>query len=69
LDIPVVHAFLVALYEAFYNIVISLPLQTDPNTAFLRAARAGQQDKVIEYLDAGVDINTANAVSEFYNGT
>jgi len=49
--------------------VISLPLQTDPNTAFLRAARAGQQDKVIEYLDAGVDINTANAVSEFYNGT
>jgi len=69
LDIPIVHVFLVALYEAFYNKVISLPLQTDPNTAFLRAARAGQQDKVIEYLDAGVDINTANAVSEFYNGT
>ncbi|XP_069685687.1 ankyrin-3-like isoform X5 [Periplaneta americana] len=35
--------------------------QTDPNTAFLRAARAGQQEKVIEYLDSGVDINTANA--------
>jgi hypothetical protein len=39
-------------------------LQTDPNTAFLRAARAGQQDKVVEYLDSGVDINTANAVSQ-----
>jgi hypothetical protein len=38
-------------------------LQTDPNTAFLRAARAGQQEKVIEYLDSGVDINAANAVS------
>ncbi|XP_021936517.1 ankyrin-3-like isoform X3 [Zootermopsis nevadensis] len=35
--------------------------QTDPNTAFLRAARAGHQEKVIEYLDSGVDINTANA--------
>ncbi|XP_033609017.1 ankyrin-3 isoform X5 [Cryptotermes secundus] len=35
--------------------------QTDPNTAFLRAARAGQQEKVAEYLDSGVDINTANA--------
>jgi len=66
---PVIHVFLVSLYNAFSNKVISFPLQTDPNTAFLRAARAGQQDKVIEYLDAGVDINTANAVSEFYNGT
>jgi hypothetical protein len=66
---PVVHVFFVALCKAFSNTVISLPLQTDPNTAFLRVARAGQQDKVIEYLDAGVDINTANAVSEFYNGT
>jgi hypothetical protein len=41
-----------------------LLLQTDPNTAFLRAARAGQQEKVVEYLDSGVDINTANAVSQ-----
>lgn len=39
--------------------------QTDPNTAFLRAARAGQLDKIIEYLDSGTvrDINTSNAVS------
>ncbi|XP_057656758.1 ankyrin-3-like isoform X1 [Diorhabda carinulata] len=37
--------------------------QTDPNTAFLRAARAGQLDKIIEYLDSGTvrDINTSNA--------
>ncbi|XP_050502445.1 ankyrin-3 isoform X4 [Diabrotica virgifera virgifera] len=37
--------------------------QTDPNTAFLRAVRAGQLDKIIEYLDSGTvrDINTSNA--------
>ncbi|XP_060520918.1 ankyrin-3-like isoform X3 [Cylas formicarius] len=36
---------------------------TDPNTAFLRAARAGQLDKIQEYLDSGTvrDINTSNA--------
>ncbi|XP_066256212.1 ankyrin-3-like isoform X3 [Euwallacea similis] len=41
-----------------------LPLKiTDPNTAFLRAARAGQLDKIQEYLDSGTvrDINTSNA--------
>lgn len=39
-------------------------MQTDPNTAFLRAARAGQLDKLKEYLDSGTvrDINTSNAV-------
>lgn len=43
----------------------SFLFQTDPNTAFLRAARAGQLDKIIEYLDSGTvrDINTSNAVS------
>ncbi|KAK4872920.1 hypothetical protein RN001_014949 [Aquatica leii] len=37
--------------------------QTDPNTAFLRAARAGHLDKLQEYLDSGTvrDINTSNA--------
>lgn len=38
-------------------------LQTEPSTAFLRAARAGHLDKVLELLDAGVDINSSNAVS------
>ena len=38
--------------------------QSDPSTSFLRAARAGQLEKVLEYLDStGVDINTSNAVS------
>ncbi|KAK5640357.1 hypothetical protein RI129_011168 [Pyrocoelia pectoralis] len=37
--------------------------QADPNTAFLRAARAGHLDKIQEYLDSGTvrDINTSNA--------
>lgn len=38
-------------------------LQSDPSTAFLRAARAGQLEKVLEYLESGVDINASNAVS------
>ncbi|CAB0039597.1 unnamed protein product, partial [Trichogramma brassicae] len=33
----------------------------EPSTLFLRAARAGQLEKVLEYLDSGVDINTSNA--------
>lgn len=45
-------------------VCFSLVFQTDPNTAFLRAARAGQLDKLQEYLDSGTvrDINTSNAV-------
>ncbi|XP_076226618.1 uncharacterized protein LOC116427791 isoform X20 [Nomia melanderi] len=35
--------------------------QSDPSTAFLRAARAGQLEKVLEYLESGVDINASNA--------
>ncbi|XP_072563628.1 uncharacterized protein ank2a isoform X2 [Paramormyrops kingsleyae] len=34
--------------------------QSDSNTSFLRAARAGNLDKVLEYLKDGVDINTCN---------
>lgn len=47
-----------------HHLIIIL-LQTDPNTAFLRSARAGQLDKLKEYLDSGTvrDINTSNAVS------
>lgn len=37
--------------------------QSDPSTSFLRAARAGQLEKVLEYLESGVDINASNAVS------
>ncbi|MFT7807796.1 ankyrin-3-like isoform X4 [Arapaima gigas] len=34
--------------------------KSDSNTSFLRAARAGNLDKVLEYLKGGVDINTCN---------
>lgn len=38
-------------------------LQSDGNTAFLRAARAGHLDKVLEHLKSNIDINTSNSVS------
>ncbi|KAM3831466.1 ankyrin-2 [Vipera latastei] len=34
--------------------------QSDSNASFLRAARAGNLDKVVEYLKGGIDINTSN---------
>uniref|UniRef100_UPI003AAB69FD uncharacterized protein ank2a n=1 Tax=Centroberyx gerrardi TaxID=166262 RepID=UPI003AAB69FD len=34
--------------------------QSDSNTSFLRAARAGNIDKVLEFLKGGVDISTCN---------
>ncbi|KAJ8022508.1 Ankyrin-2 [Holothuria leucospilota] len=37
--------------------------KTDGNASFLRAARAGNLDKVLEYLKGSTDINTSNAVS------
>lgn len=36
--------------------------QSDSNASFLRAARAGNLDKVVEFLKGGVDINTCNQV-------
>ncbi|XP_029695543.1 ankyrin-2b isoform X16 [Takifugu rubripes] len=36
------------------------PRLSDSNTSFLRAARAGNIDKVLEYLKGGVDISTCN---------
>ena len=38
-------------------------MQSDGNASFLRAARAGNLDKVLEYLKGSTDINTSNAVS------
>uniref|UniRef100_A0A669Q407 Ankyrin 2 n=1 Tax=Phasianus colchicus TaxID=9054 RepID=A0A669Q407_PHACC len=35
-------------------------LFSDSNASFLRAARAGNLDKVVEYLKSGIDINTCN---------
>ncbi|EGW14733.1 Ankyrin-2 [Cricetulus griseus] len=37
--------------------------RSDSNASFLRAARAGNLDKVVEYLKGGIDINTCNQVS------
>ena len=38
-------------------------LQSDDSASFLRAARGGNSEKVLEYLKNGIDINTCNAVS------
>ncbi|XP_020290962.1 ankyrin-3-like isoform X2 [Pseudomyrmex gracilis] len=35
--------------------------QADDTTAFLRAARSGNLEKVVEFLDTDLDINTANS--------
>lgn len=40
--------------------------QTEGSASFLRAARAGNLEKVLEHLKQGIDINTCNAVSEFF---
>uniref|UniRef100_A0A8B9W1P0 Ankyrin 2 n=1 Tax=Anas zonorhyncha TaxID=75864 RepID=A0A8B9W1P0_9AVES len=39
---------------------VHLREQSDSNASFLRAARAGNLDKVVEYLKSGIDINTCN---------
>lgn len=37
-------------------------LQTDVNACYLRAARAGNLEKALDYLKNGVDINICNQV-------
>lgn len=37
--------------------------QSDGNTSFLRAARDGNLQEVLEYLTGSTDINTSNPVS------
>ena len=44
----------------------SFSFQSDDNASFLRAARGGNLEKVLEYLKANTDINTCNAVSLVY---
>lgn len=46
-------------------LVLFISLQSDGNTSFLRAARAGNLEKVLEHLKNNIDINTCNAVSNF----
>ncbi|CAG7718331.1 unnamed protein product [Allacma fusca] len=45
----------------FKKIASISSLGSDPGTGLLRAARAGNLEKVLEYLKANVDINTCNA--------
>ncbi|KAF4523418.1 hypothetical protein B566_EDAN007890, partial [Ephemera danica] len=47
--------------EASVQDALNLENNSDGNTAFLRAARAGNLDKVLEYLKSNIDINTSNA--------
>ena len=46
-------------------ISVFIYFQSDDNASFLRAARGGNLEKVLEYLKANTDINTCNAVSCF----
>ena len=39
-------------------------LQADAGNSFLRAARSGNLEKALEHIKNGIDINTANQVSE-----
>lgn len=44
--------------------MINIILQAEGNTSsFLRAARSGNLDKVVEHLKNKIDINTSNSVS------
>ena len=51
------------LNENWVNVRPCCVAQMDANASFLRAARAGALDKVLECLDEnGADINACNAV-------
>ena len=49
--------------EVTYHLIFLFLFQSDDNASFLRAARGGNLEKVLEYLKANTDINTCNAVS------
>ena len=54
------HHYKHKLFRQQYQIFF---LQSDDSASFLRAARGGNSEKVLEYLKNGIDINTCNAVS------
>ncbi|PAA74997.1 hypothetical protein BOX15_Mlig016157g1 [Macrostomum lignano] len=45
-----------------------LKAESDPSQNFLRVARAGTLEKVLDYLECGTRIDTSNAVSVFALG-
>ncbi|XP_077503823.1 uncharacterized protein LOC144114148 isoform X31 [Amblyomma americanum] len=60
---PSVYLFLRWLTLLLLRAVLSqmMPPATDGNASFLRAARAGNLEKVLDYLKGSIDINTSNA--------
>lgn len=50
--------------ELFLKYLSLCLFQSDSHTSFLRAARAGNIDKVLEFLKGGVDIGTSNQVRD-----
>ena len=48
------------LYLLISNVMSLVLFQSDDNASFLRAARGGNLEKVLEYLKANTDINACN---------
>lgn len=57
-----------SLSHVYINLHFSPSLQSDSNASYLRAARAGNIEKVLDYLKSGVEINICNQVSPEYFG-
>ncbi|XP_049528427.1 uncharacterized protein LOC119435128 isoform X37 [Dermacentor silvarum] len=60
---PSLYLFLRWLALLLFRSILSqmMPSATDGNASFLRAARAGNLEKVLDYLKGSIDINTSNA--------
>ncbi|KAL3260125.1 hypothetical protein MRX96_016589 [Rhipicephalus microplus] len=60
---PSLYLFLRWLAVLLFRSILSqmMPSATDGNASFLRAARAGNLEKVLDYLKGSIDINTSNA--------
>lgn len=54
------------VWDVFLSLIGVSVLQTDTNASYLRAARAGNLEKALDYLKSGVDINVCNQVRYFY---
>ncbi len=52
----------IGAFEKVLKVINYFFFQSDDNASFLRAARGGNLEKVLEYLKANTDINTCNAV-------
>lgn len=57
------------LHLFFSPHLLPCPLQSDSNASYLRAARAGNIEKVLDYIKSGVEINICNQVSQWTDET